>query len=280
MTQQVYTGSRGSEWRKWDLHVHTPESHLNNQFGKDWDTYVQKLFRAAIAKNIVVLGITDYFTVDGYKTLKEQYLSKSAKLAQLFTSEEVTQISGIRCFPNIEFRLSKIVGISRINCHVIFSDEVPIKDIEEHFLHDLSFTNMAPPQATAEKRKLKVENLRTLGTRLIEEHAPFKGQDPLIVGMTNAVVDDDEIFKTLSDSRFKEKYFFCVVADEDLPKLKWDSQDHHTRKVLIQRSDGLFAGHPGTRNWALGLPPQYTEGEEGFVKEFKSLKRKRTSKPS
>jgi hypothetical protein len=32
----------GSEWRRWDLHIHTPESVLNNGFGSDWDAYVQK----------------------------------------------------------------------------------------------------------------------------------------------------------------------------------------------------------------------------------------------
>ncbi len=26
----------GSEWRRWDLHIHTPGTALNNQFG-DWD---------------------------------------------------------------------------------------------------------------------------------------------------------------------------------------------------------------------------------------------------
>ncbi len=25
--------NRGSEWRIWDLHVHTPETAKNNQFG-------------------------------------------------------------------------------------------------------------------------------------------------------------------------------------------------------------------------------------------------------
>ena len=39
--------SRGSEWRKWDLHVHTPASVLNNQFGADWDKYVYELFTKA-----------------------------------------------------------------------------------------------------------------------------------------------------------------------------------------------------------------------------------------
>ena len=40
--------SRGSEWRKWDLQIHTPFSHLNNGFGNDWDEYVKILFRKAV----------------------------------------------------------------------------------------------------------------------------------------------------------------------------------------------------------------------------------------
>lgn len=272
MPKNEKIGSRGSEWRKWDLHVHTPASYLHNEFGSDWDVYVQGLFRAAIAKNISVIGLTDYFTIDGYRTVKERYLSNPEKLAALFTAEEIEKISSIGVFPNVEFRLNKLVGTSRINCHVIFSDEVSIRDIEENFLHDLSFTNEAQPQATAEKRKLKVENLRELGQRLVTEHTAFADEDPLFVGMKNAVVDDDEILKTLQDSKFKDKFLFCVVADEDLSKIKWDGQDHLVRKVLIQRSDALFAGNPSTRNWALARPPQYSDGEAHFRKEFKTLK--------
>ncbi|MGQ3241811.1 TrlF family AAA-like ATPase, partial [Shinella sp.] len=64
---------------------------------------------------------------------------------------------------------------------------------------------------------------------------------------------------------------FCVVADEDLPKIGWDSQDHLTRKVLLQRSDALFASNPKTRAWALAQNP-YVDGEEHFVSEFMTLK--------
>lgn len=272
MPQNEKMASRGSEWRKWDLHVHTPASYLHNQFGNDWDAYVQGLFRAAIAKDISVLGLTDYFTIDGYRTVKDNYLSKPEKLAALFTADEIKKISRISIFSNVEFRLNKLVGKSRINCHVIFSDEVSIKDIEENFLHDISFTNEAQPQATAEKRKLKVENLRELGQRLVTEHAAFADKNPLIVGMANAVVDDDEILNVLQDSKFKNKFLFCVVADEDLSRIDWNGQDHHVRKVLIQRSDALFAGNPATRNWALARAPQYTDGEAHFRKEFKTLK--------
>ena len=33
---------RGSEWRRWDLHIHTPESALNNQF-TTWEAYLEEL---------------------------------------------------------------------------------------------------------------------------------------------------------------------------------------------------------------------------------------------
>ena len=55
---------RGSIWRKWDLQVHTPYSYLCNQFGTDFDVYLQKLFRVAISKQIAAIGITDYFTIE------------------------------------------------------------------------------------------------------------------------------------------------------------------------------------------------------------------------
>ncbi|HBA9363552.1 TPA: hypothetical protein J1348_004230, partial [Escherichia coli] len=53
--------SRGSEWNKWDLHVHTPASVLKNEYGDDWDKYIFDLFSKAIEENIKVIGITDYF---------------------------------------------------------------------------------------------------------------------------------------------------------------------------------------------------------------------------
>jgi len=265
-------GPRGSEWRKWDLQIHTPASHLNNQFGDNWDTYVQNLYRALLAKDVAVVGLTDYFTIDGYRTVKEKYLADPTKLATLFSPEEILKVKEIRVLPNIEFRLNKLVGQNRINAHVLLSDEVPIKDIEENFLHDLEFAYQAEPHTKGEKNKLKVANLRRLGKRLIDEHSEFADNDPLYIGMMNAVVDDDQMLDRLTDSRFKDKFLFAVVADEDLAKVKWDGQDHLTRKVLIQRSSALFSSSPTTRNWALAQAPQYTDGEEHFLREFKTLK--------
>ena len=84
--------SKGSEWRVWDLHVHSPASELNNGFGNDWDNYVKTLFKKALETNIAVIGITDYFTIEGYKKIKNDYLGNDNKLKELFSEDEIIKI--------------------------------------------------------------------------------------------------------------------------------------------------------------------------------------------
>ncbi|MBC7195947.1 MAG: AAA family ATPase, partial [Deferribacterales bacterium] len=267
---------RGSEWRKWDLHVHTPFSILNNQFGNyqeetTWDDYVKELFRKAIEKKIVVIGITDYFSIDGYEKIKNEYLGNEKKLSSLFKNDEIESIKKILILPNIEFRLNKFVGRNSINFHVIFSDEVHINDIKENFLHEIDFVYEGNPQSQDEKWKLKIENLERLGEKLKKEHSEFKGKSDLLIGMKNAVVDDSQILEVLNKkpSIFKGKYLIVLPADEDLSKIDWNSRDHNTRKVVIQKSDILFSPNEDTREWALG---KKYEKLEDFISEFKSLK--------
>lgn len=263
---------KGSEWRKWDLHVHTPLSQLNNGFGHDWDNYVKQLFQRALSNNIAVIGITDYFTIEGYKKLKTEYLDKPAKMQELFPIEaELLKIREILILPNIELRLNKLVGQNRINFHVLFSNEVSINDIEENFLHELDFIYQAGPQSDDEKRKLKVKNLEELGTRLNNEHAAFSDQSPIFTGMMNAVVDDSQISSLLVNKRnlFEDKYFLLLPCDEDLSQVSWNAQDHQARKLLIQKSDMFMASNPKTINWALGKT--YSQPED-YITEFKSRK--------
>ena len=53
----------GSQWRKWDLHVHSPASA---NFKGDWPGFVIQLGNSDCA----VIGINDYFSVAGYKELR------------------------------------------------------------------------------------------------------------------------------------------------------------------------------------------------------------------
>jgi len=260
--------SRGSEWRKWDLHIHSPFSILNNGYpnlpgGEPyWEKFIKKLEDSGLA----VVGITDYFTIDGYKKVREY--------------KEAGRLKDVTVFPNIEFRLDNVLSSKkdgedprRLNFHVIFSDEVDPKDIEEHFLHDLSFHFEGTPQSEDENRKLKVSNIKALGEKLISEHDYFKdsGQDALQIGATTTVVDHAEISRILSgDSRFRDKYL--IVFPEELSNLvDWDGQDHNVRKVILQKSDAVFSSNSKTREWCLGKKP-YKEGKDKFIEEFKSLK--------
>ncbi|OPC25925.1 hypothetical protein BAX95_00190 [Elizabethkingia meningoseptica] len=263
--------NKGSEWRKWDLHVHTPFSILNNGFGNDWDVYVKKLFTKALENNVCAIGVTDYFTIEGYKKLKREYLGNENKLNSLFTPDEIEKIKKILILPNVEFRLNKLVGSNRINFHVLFSDTVKIEDIEENFLHELDFVYESGPQTEDEKHKLKERNLQELGKKLKAEHEAFRSKSDLEIGMMNAVVDDEQITQILINkaSKFKNKYFILLPCDEDLSKVSWNGQDHHTRKLFIQKSDILIATNPNTIKWALG---QFNDSVQEYITEFKSLK--------
>src|SRR5438094_644835 len=67
--------SEGSIWRRWDLHVHSPLTKLNNQYpqlpnnaGPDWEKFLAALESQT---DLAVVGITDYFSIDGYNEIRK-----------------------------------------------------------------------------------------------------------------------------------------------------------------------------------------------------------------
>ena len=54
---------KGSIWRIWDLHVHTPAS-----YNGDYDEFI----RNAEKSEADVIGINDYFTLEGYREILEK----------------------------------------------------------------------------------------------------------------------------------------------------------------------------------------------------------------
>lgn len=273
MPTQVYP--RGSEWRKWDLQVHTPYSALNNCFGSDFPAYAKQLIERACKNDIAVVGVTDYFTIQGYTELKA-LLADNIALKTLVGEELAERAAGILFLPNIELRLSTIVrnlkgADSRVNFHVFFSDSVSPAHIEEHFLRELKFTVDANAGSEDERWALNPQNLAELGKRLRAQHSNFQDQTDIFVGMMNAIVDHSEVSKILESkpSIFKDRYLLCLPCDEDLSKCSWDGQGHLARKLLIQKSHMLLSSNDGTRSFALGK--RHASLDE-FKTEFKTLK--------
>lgn len=266
---------RGSIWRVWDLHVHTPYSVLNNEFPADFDEYAATLLRRAVEKQIAAVGITDYFTVEGYKKLRE-ILNDDARLADLCGGEVADAVRSILFIPNIELRTSTIVRDPRghdhrVNFHVLFSDAITPEQIEEDFLRELKFTAESNPGSGDEEWALTIRNLEILGQRLKAQHEPFAGMTDLAVGMMNAVIDHGEVSNILERKRsiFGNRYLLAVPADEDLSECSWNGQGHLARKVMIQKSHIFFSANGGTREFGLGR--RHPSAEE-FEAEFKSLK--------
>lgn len=254
----------GALWRKWDLHVHTPASILNNQFPRkngvpDWDAYVDALESCDMA----VLGVADYFTIDGYR--------------KLLSYKAAGRLQSVTLLPNIEFRLDKVIvrrgggEPRRLNFHVIFSDELSPDLIEQQFLHRLNFCPEGRPQQPQNMVRLDVANLTELGADLKREETAFRNLSDLEVGAKTAIVPHQDIVEILTkDPRFKGKYLL-VLPEAYTSDIPWDGQDHLVRKILLQSADLVFSGNPAHIAWCLGKPP-YAQERDAFLQEFLALK--------
>lgn len=252
------TFPRGSEWRKWDLHLHSPMSGLSNQFPMatgglpDWEKYLVTLESVV---DIPAIGVTDYFLIEGYK-----------KIAEFKAAGRLPKVQLI--LPNIEFRLDNIVGDKRVNFHVIFSDKVKVEDIEDHFLSNIEITLAGDASFPSDVRKLKRSSLEELGAKLKTQQSSFKGSD-FEVGCMNAVVKLSQVLELLTqNSLFKDKYL-TALAEENTSLMDWKGQDHQVRKVILQSSHILFSGNPNSILWCVG---RKNNTPETFVENFKSLK--------
>lgn len=139
---------RGSEWRKWDLHLHTPNTKLSDNFNQVesediWKTYCSKIEESDVA----LFGITDYFSVDNYFTFIEKH-------------KEYFPLSKKVFFPNVELRLEVSVNKSaeEVNIHIIFSNSELVTQVKiNEFLLKLN-TNIKVNDAVVPCKNLSTKS--------------------------------------------------------------------------------------------------------------------------
>ena len=102
---------RGSEWNRWDLHVHTASSYDYKYNGADADD----LLCAALTSNgIKAVAITDHFKID-----KQRIESLRAKAPNIVF------------FPGVELRTDK--GANNLHVILIFSEQSDLDDLSSAF---------------------------------------------------------------------------------------------------------------------------------------------------
>lgn len=226
---------RGSVWRKWDLHVHTPLS-LVQEYGGDqdevWSKFISDL--ESLPDEIDVLGINDYLFLDGYRRVLEY--------------REQGRLSNIRLvLPVVELRFAMFGGsggpLSRANYHVIFSDELEPEDIQAQFLNRLSTEYKLSPSAKAAEwagTVLTMDSLEDLG-RLIKEETP-NGKKPSgssrMVGFSNLNFPLDKIEEALDNSHLQGKYL-TALGKTEWSQIRWE-QAAADKMNLANRVDFMF----------------------------------------
>ena len=229
--------NRGSEWRIWDLHVHTPLS-IENNYGcandeEGWNKYITALEQ--LPSDIKVLGINDYLFIDGYKKVKAYK-----------DSGRLTNIELL--LPVVEFRLAKFCGhkqFKRINFHVIFSNEVPADVIQSQFLNALSsHYTLSADCALQWGGVVTKENLEDLGRRIIEsvpEGQKHNYGSPLKEGFNNLNLELSQIITILNNAPqyFKGKYL-TAIGKTEWDEFKWDDTSIAEKKTIINQADIVF----------------------------------------
>lgn len=223
--------NRGSLWRKWDLHIHTPESLLNNQFG-DWDEYIEALEKL---EDVAVLGITDYYSIEGYKKIKAE--------------KAAGKLSNIDCIlPNIEMRLNYEVGGKTPDLHIIFSEEVEIEHIEQKFLNELEI------EMHNRSYRCNKDDLISLGKETNDEL--LDETNALKEGYNQFKVDINNIKKILTknNSIFKDKYLLVVPnSSEDGASVLAKHNSWSSHRVNLYKSvHAIFSSNPSDRTFFLG----------------------------
>jgi hypothetical protein len=241
---------RGSEWAKWDLHVHTPVS-IVQQYGGDktevWEKFIADLEN--LPTEFKVIGINDYLFIDGYK-----------KVIEFKESGRLNNIDLI--LPVLEFRISKFAGnekLKKINFHIIFCSTITPDVIEAQFINALSSKfHLAPgSNGTSWSGVITRVSVADLGRKIKETVPKDKlseyGTD-LEEGFNNLVVNEDEILEILKGS----SYFKCssgtplyltALGKTEWDDFPWTDGSIAIKKDIINKVDLIFIASENTEKF-------------------------------
>jgi len=108
---------KGSEWNKWDLHIHSPMTWMASTFKgqEDIPAFIKKLGESGIT----LIGLTNYF-----------FLAENE--IETIRDEIDRQGLNITVLPNVEFRLAQPNKQGDwINIHCLFSEKIPTFKINQ-----------------------------------------------------------------------------------------------------------------------------------------------------
>ncbi len=244
---------KGSIWRKWDLHIHCPTTVFNNQFegsteDDKWEKYIEEIEKL---DDFSVLGITDYFSINGYK-----------KMLEFKEAGSITKIDLL--LPNVELRIIPVTGDSRaMNLHIIFSPKI-VDMLDSLFFNNLEFEYAENTYKCTESDLIKLGRDFRRDQGLSEISAYKEGCEQFKTGLSQL----KEIFN-------KNK----ILRDNSITAVSNNSTDGNsgiqhsslaaTRQEIYRFSDIIFSGNPMDRIYFSG---QGVDNPKKVIEDYGSIK--------
>lgn len=251
--------NKGSEWRRWDLHLHTPGTKKNDQYeGKDleekWDKFYNSISEYIgdgknPLKSIAVLGITDYLSIDNYlKVIKDNRLPPSIKLV----------------LPNVELRMVPLAKKSPINIHCIFNPNI-VEDLEGRFFGKLKFKSGRTYSASHSE-------LRCLGKAYCNDRT-LNDEEAYNIGLGQYVISIETLNDIFANDPELRENTIVVVSNNSKDGvsgiMKHGSQMDSTKNAVYQMADLIFSSKLADRKYFLG---QASDDIETIKRKYHSLK--------
>lgn len=242
--------TKGSEWRRWELHIHTPDTQKNDNFTgssseEKWEKYYQDISTYIGSgddplKAVAVIAITDYLSIDNYKkVIADNKLPTSVKLV----------------LPNVEMRIQPIANDSPINIHFVFNPDI-ISSIESRFFSKINFRYSSTTFSASHSELIRLGN--TIDSSLEGLAAYKKGIEQFVPSFDKI----QEVF--LNDRELRDNTIIFVsnsstdgvsgaVNHSDyLDGFQGDSQLKAFRQSIYKFVDGIFSATPSDIKYFLG----------------------------
>ncbi|MGC9445655.1 TrlF family AAA-like ATPase [Cereibacter johrii] len=227
--------NRGSEWRRWEPHIHAPGTTMNDQFSGPtaWQDYMAALEKAT--PTIEAIAVTDYYVTDTYEeVLRHKALGRLPKVELIF--------------PNVELRLDVATAKGGfVNLHLFVSPEDP-KHIEElqRLLSRLQFNVMQD----------RFDCTRADLIRLGKKADPNITDDraALAYGANQFKVNFQKLREVFSESGWAKKNILIAVAGgaNDGTSGVREAADQTIRREIEGFAHVIFASSVAQREFWLG----------------------------
>ena len=243
--------NRGSEWRRWELHMHTPETKKEDHYTGQNVTEKWNRFYSTISdyigdgndpmKAICAIAITDYLSIDNYfKVCNDRRLPDCVKLV----------------FPNVELRISPVTTSSPINIHCLFDPSIA-GELEDRFFSRLRIDyNGGTPYSAKKSELIRLGRVFLNNPNASDDQAYIAGLNQYVISVDTLA----DIFK--KDHELREKTIIVVSnkSNDGASGLRAhrdyfvgeQSQLEASKRAIYQLSDMIYSSNPNDIRYFLG----------------------------